>query len=88
MGGGLGALQFFWSLKKGTRTFHFRQNEPSCNILGPLGRYDDPWGKEKKKQKKTINKHAPMICLLAKNTKFRIFIDRSLKIFLYDSLIR
>ena len=24
MGGGLGALQFFWSLKKGTRTFHFR----------------------------------------------------------------
>ena len=24
VGGGLGALQFFWSLKKGTRTFHFR----------------------------------------------------------------
>ena len=22
--GGLGTLQFFWSLKKGTRTFHFR----------------------------------------------------------------
>ena len=37
VGGGLGALQFFWSLKKGTRTFHFRYNEPSCDILGPLG---------------------------------------------------
>ena len=24
MGGGLGALKFFWSLKKGTRTFNFR----------------------------------------------------------------
>ena len=23
VGGGLGALRFFWSLKKGTRTFHF-----------------------------------------------------------------
>ena len=41
VGGGLDALQFFWSLRKGTRTFHFRQNEPSCDILGPLGRYDD-----------------------------------------------
>ena len=24
VGGGLGALQFFWSLKIGTRTFYFR----------------------------------------------------------------
>ena len=24
VGGGLGALQFFWSLKKGTKTFYFR----------------------------------------------------------------
>ena len=24
VGGGLGALQYFWSLKKGTRPFHFR----------------------------------------------------------------
>ena len=24
VGGGLGALKFFWSLKKGTRTFYFR----------------------------------------------------------------
>ena len=53
VGGGLDALQFFRSLKKGTRTFHFRWNEPSCEILGPLGRYDDPW----KKNKKQINTH-------------------------------
>ena len=46
VGGGLAALQFFWSLKKGTRAFHFRQNEPSFDILGPLGRYDDPWEKK------------------------------------------
>ena len=42
----------FWSLKKGTRTFNFRYNEPSCTTLGPPGRYDDPW--EKNKQ---INTH-------------------------------
>ena len=32
-----------------------------------------------KKQKKKTNKHAPVIGLLAKNTKFHIFVDRSLK---------
>ena len=74
MGGGLVALHFFWSLKKGTRTFNFRSNEPSHDILGPLGRYDHPWGKEKK-----TNKHASVIFLLAKNGKFHIFVDRSLK---------
>ena len=42
VGGGLGALQFFWSLKKGTRTFHVCSNKPSRKILGPLGRYDHP----------------------------------------------
>ena len=81
VGGGLDALQFIWSLKKGTRTFPFRYSEPSCDILGPLGRYDDPWKKTKKnKKKKQTNKHAPVICLLAKNTKFHIFVDRSLKL--------
>ena len=49
--GGLGALQFFWSLTKGTRTFNFRYIEPSRDILGPLSRYDHPW-KKKDKQKK------------------------------------
>ena len=54
VGGGLVALQFFWSLKKGTRNFHFRYNEHSHNILGPLGRYDHPW-KKKQKKKQQIN---------------------------------
>ena len=88
VGGGLDALQFFapifWSLKKGTRTFHFRYNEPSCDILGALDRYDDPWKKKNKKK----NKHAPVICLLAKNTKFHIFVDRSLKLLQQGFLIR
>jgi len=35
--GVLGAFQFFWSLKKGPRTFNFCQNEPFHDILGPLG---------------------------------------------------
>ena len=56
VGGGLGALQFFWSLKKGTRTFYFRSNEPSRKILGPLGRYNHPWEKEKNKKQKQTNK--------------------------------
>ena len=77
VGGGLGALQFFWSLKKATRTLHFRYNEPSYKILGPLGRYDHPWEKKNKKQ---TNKHASVICCLAKNTKFYIFVDKSLKL--------
>ena len=63
-------LIFFWSLKKGTRTFHFRSNEPSRKILGTLGRYDHPWEKENKKTNKQTNKHASVICLLAKNTNF------------------
>ena len=88
VGRDLGALQFFWSLKKGTRTFHFRSNEPSRKILGPLGWYDHPWEKEKKKKtNKQTNKHASVICLLAKNTKFYIFVDKSLELLQYGSLI-
>ena len=55
VGGGLGALQFFWSLKKGTRPFKFRYNEPFRDILGPLSRYDHPWGKKNKQKNKQIN---------------------------------
>ena len=36
---------YFLSLKKHTRTFNFRLNEPSLNILGPLVRFDHPWKK-------------------------------------------
>ena len=42
-------------------------------------------GKKTKKQK---NKHAPVICLLAKNTKFHIFVDMNLNFLLQGSLIR
>ena len=52
VGGDLGDLRFFWSLKKGTRTYHFRSNESSLKILGPLGRYDRPWEKKQKKTSK------------------------------------
>ena len=34
---GLVALQSFWSFKKGTKIFNFGFNEPSRDILGPLG---------------------------------------------------
>jgi hypothetical protein len=53
-----------------------RSNETSHDTLGPLDRYDHPWEKTKKK---TTNKHEFVIFLLAKNTKFRIFPERSLK---------
>jgi hypothetical protein len=33
VGGARAALQYLWSLKKGTRTFDFRSNEPSSNLL-------------------------------------------------------
>ena len=35
----------FLSIEKGPRTFNFRSNEPSHDILGPLGRCDHPWKK-------------------------------------------
>ena len=51
---------FFWSLKKDIRTFNFRLNEHSSDILGLPGWYDHPW------EKKIINKHTSMIFLLEK----------------------
>ena len=44
-----------WSLKKGTRNFNFGYNEPSRDILRPLGRYNHPG--EKTTTKETINTH-------------------------------
>ena len=67
---------FFGHLKKALELFISVRMSP-LEILGQLGRYDHPW--EKKQNKKT-NKHASVICLLAKNTKFQIFVDRSLKL--------
>ena len=66
---------FFGHLKRALELFI----SVRMNILGPLGQYDDPWGKKKQKNKQT-NKHAPVICLLAKNAKFHIFVDRRLKL--------
>ena len=54
LGWGLDALKCFWSLKKGTKTLNFWQNEPFSDILGPLGQYDNPLGKKQKKQNQTV----------------------------------
>ena len=75
VGGGLGALQFFWSLKKGTRTFNFQLEWALSQHFRTTWSIRSPLGK-----KKQTNKHAPVIGLLAKNTKFHIFVDRSLKL--------
>jgi len=77
-GGGPVAL-LFWSLKKGSITFNISLNEPSSDTLGPLDRYNHPWGKNKINDKKTTKKHASVIFFRAKHRKFLIFADRSLK---------
>jgi hypothetical protein len=67
------ALQSFWSLKTGTITFNFCSNRHFLYILELLVRCDQPWEKQP-------NKHASVIFLLGKNTKFHIFADGSLKL--------
>ena len=86
VGGGLGALHFFGHLKRALELL-VSVRKPSRDILGPLSRYDHPWEKNGKTNKKT-NQHTSVICLLAKNVKFHIFVDRSLKLLQYGSLIR
>ena len=39
-----------------------------------------PITEKRNNEKKKKNKHASVICLLAKNIKFHIFVDRSLKL--------
>ena len=68
MGGGLGALKFFGHLKMALELLI-----SFCDILEPLSRYNHPW------KRKIKNKHASVICLLAKNAKFYIFEDRGLE---------
>ena len=68
---------FFGHLKRALELIISVRMSPFCDILGPLSRYDDPWGK---KQNKKTNKHASVICLPAKNVKFHIFVDRGLKL--------
>ena len=76
VGGGLGALQFFGSLKRALEILIFVR-------MSPLKTFYDHWVDTiipGKKTKQTTNKHAPVIYLLGKNTKFQIFVDRSLKL--------
>ena len=49
--GALAALQYFWSFKKGTRTFYLQSNEPSPDLLGSLVRYSHPCEKKQTKNK-------------------------------------
>ena len=78
VGGGLGALQFFCHLKKAL--------ELSISVtMSPLATFEDNWVDtitpgEKTKNNKQTNKRASVICLLAKNTKFQVFVDVSLKL--------
>jgi hypothetical protein len=72
-------LTIFGLLRKGTRTFHIRQNQPFLEVLCPLDRYNNPWKKTTRKNKET-NKQASMIFFLVKNAKFHIFADMSLKL--------
>ena len=73
LGGGLVALQFFGHLKRELELFVFVK-------MSPLPTFRAHWvytiTPEKKKK---TNKHASVIFLLAKNAKFHIFVDRSLK---------
>ena len=71
----------FLVTKKGPTTFSLRLNEPSRKIIGPLSRYDQPWCKRTKKKQK---KQASLIFRLAKNIKFPIFTDGSLKLLQQD----
>jgi hypothetical protein len=67
----------FWSDDLGKKwawgPFNFRSNAPSPDLLGPLFWYNHSW------KKKTTNKHASVICFLAKIAIFHIFADRSFK---------
>ena len=78
VGGGLDTFQFFGHLKRALELFISVR-------MSPLARFSDHWvdtitpGK-KKQTKKQTNKHASVICLQAKNTKFHISVDRSLKL--------
>ena len=65
------ALELFISVRMSPLVHYSRTNWSDTIISG-----------EKTQKNKQINKHAPLICLLAKNTKFHIFVDRSLKFLL------
>jgi len=65
----------FWSLKKGTRTLNFSLEWALLRLSKTTGSIPITPGKQKKTSKDTS-----VICLLAKNTQFHIFVDGSLKL--------
>ena len=78
MGGGHGALHGP-HLKRALELFIAVRMSPLATFLDHLVDMMTP---EKKKKKKKKKKNAPVICLLAKNTRFHIFVDRSLQFLL------
>ena len=66
--------KFFGHLKRALELFISLRMSPLVTFLDHLV---DTMTLGKKKQ---TNKQAPVICLLAKNIKFHIFVDRSLKL--------
>ena len=77
VGGGLGALQFFWSLE---RVLELLISVRMSHFATFWDHWFDTITPEKKQNKKTTNKRASVICLLAKNAIFHIFVDRGLKL--------
>ena len=74
---------FFGHLKRALELFISVRMSPLATFQDHLVDTMTPGEKKKKKRKKKKkknNKHAPVICLLAKITKFHIFVDRSLKL--------
>ena len=78
---------FFGHLKRALELFISVRMSPLATFSDHLVDTMTPGEKKQKTKKKKTNKHAPVICLLAKNAKFHIFVDRSLKLLQYGSLI-
>ena len=75
--------KYFGHLKRALELFISARMSPLATFWDHLVDTMTPGKKKKqnkKKNKKKTNKYAPVICLLAKNTKFHIFVDRSLKL--------
>ena len=76
-GGGLGALKFFGHLERALEPLIYDR-------MSPVTKFWDDWVDViilgKNQTNKQINKHVSVICLLPKNRKSHIFVDRSLKL--------
>ena len=72
---------FFGHLKRALELFISVRMSPLAILQDHLVDTMTPGEKKKTKKNKQTNKQAPVICLLAKNTKFHIFVDWTLKFF-------